>query len=283
MRLPIRCNGNYIVDFDQFFVHGREAAGGYGLVFSMRGNRQACQNTMVIFDLSLSISLADTRKPLAQSIPSSSRLIKCHNFTSSEQVFFEAVFTKEQISAIEDYRQEKDLKLQFGLRALIATGDEWFSDQDLADVTLTREQWLDALRNAGYRNTMLFEVPVPTVPDGLALVISKAQEFIEIGHYRDAVMQCRHLIEQVETIREDKKSSGTANNMAHGQNRRDMTAVQRLLSLREQLKNICQLGAHGSEEFTRSQAKTVLGMTMTLLAEPTVGFVTDAVSGGGQN
>lgn len=283
MRLPIRCNGNYIVDFDQFFVHGREAAGGYGFVFSMRGTRQACENKTAIFSLSLSISLADTRKSLAQSIPSSSQLIKCHNFANSEQVFFEVVFTKEQISAIEDYRQEQDLKLQFGLRSLIAKGEEWFSDQDLADVTLTREQWLDALKKAGYRNTMLFEVPVPTLPDGLALVISKAQEFIEIGHYRDAVMQCRHLIEQVETIREDKKSSGAANNMAHGQNRRDMTAIQRLLSLREQLKNICQLGAHGSEEFTRSQAKSVLGMTMTLLAEPTVGFVPDAVSGGEPN
>ena len=36
-------------------------------------------------------------------------------------------------------------------------------------------------------------------------------------------------------------------------------------------KNICQLGAHGTEEFTCSQAKAVLGMTMALLAEPTVG------------
>lgn len=51
-----------------------------------------------------------------------------------------------------------------------------------------------------------------------------------------------------------------------------MSSIERLLSLREQLKNVCQLGAHGSEEFTRSQAKAILGMTMTLLAEPTVGF-----------
>ena len=48
-----------------------------------------------------------------------------------------------------------------------------------------------------------------------------------------------------------------------------------LVSLREQLKNICQLGAHGTEEFTRSQAKAVLGMSMALLAEPTVGFASE--------
>lgn len=55
--------------------------------------------------------------------------------------------------------------------------------------------------------------------------------------------------------------------------RKNMSSDERLLSLREQLKNVCQLGAHGSESFTRSQAKAVLGMTMALLAEPTVGFV----------
>ncbi len=42
--------------------------------------------------------------------------------------------------------------------------------------------------------------------------------------------------------------------------------------MREQLKNVCQLGAHGDESFTRSQAKSILAMTMALLAEPTIGF-----------
>jgi hypothetical protein len=47
-----------------------------------------------------------------------------------------------------------------------------------------------------------------------------------------------------------------------------MTAIERILSLRKQIK----IGAHSSESFTRSQAKAVLGMTMALLAEPAVGF-----------
>lgn len=48
--------------------------------------------------------------------------------------------------------------------------------------------------------------------------------------------------------------------------------IKHLMDLREQLKNVCQLGAHGSEPFSQSQARTVLGMTKVLLAEPTVGF-----------
>src|SRR5690625_7830226 len=85
-------------------------------------------------------------------------------------------------------------------------------------------------------------------------------------------MQCRHIIEQIEKVREDKNQSSAANTKAHSKERKDMSSIERLLSVREQLKNVCQLGAHGSESFTRSQAKTVLAMTMALLAEPTVGF-----------
>lgn len=54
--------------------------------------------------------------------------------------------------------------------------------------------------------------------------------------------------------------------------REGMTPIERMLATRETLKSICHLGPHGSEQFTRSQAKAVLAMTLSLLAEPTIGF-----------
>lgn len=272
MRLPIRHNGNYLIEFDQLTIHGREAVGGYGFTFVVRGNRQARQQKMVIFDISLSVSVSGPIRPVTSSILASDRVIRCHNFASDQQIAFETVLTREQLNALEEYRQERDLKLSIGLRALIASGDEIEPSFDCTDITVPREHWLDALKNAGYRNTLLFEVPLPNAPGDFSALLSKAQEFIEIGHYKDAVMQCRHIVEQVETLREDRQASASANKMAHSSERKDMTSIERLLSLREQLKNICQLGAHGSEGFTRSQARTVLGMTMVLLAEPTVGI-----------
>ena len=272
MRLPISYNGNSIVEFENLTVHGRAAAGGYGFTFVLRGSRRACQTPTVLFDISLSVALDEPLRSLVISIPSSDRLIKCHEFPNSEQAAFETVLSQEQINALEEYRQEKDLKLSLSLKALVASDSQLVPSFDNSAITVPRQQWLDALRNAGYRNTLLFEIPLPKTSDDLNKIFSKAQEFIEIGHYKDAVMQCRHLVEQIEAIREDKRESGTANRKAHSPERTDMSATDRLLSLREQLKNVCQLGAHGSEEFTRSQAKAVLGMTMALLAEPTVGF-----------
>ena len=69
----------------------------------------------------------------------------------------------------------------------------------------------------------------------------------------------------------NKREAVAENCMAHSDSRKGMTSIERLLSLREQLKNVCQLGGHGREAFTRSQALSVLGMTMALVSEPTVG------------
>jgi hypothetical protein len=273
MRISIKNNGNGLVEFNQFSINGREAAGGYGFTFLLKGSRRGCENPMAIFDIRLSLALSAPVKPVLTSIPSSIQIIQCTQYpNNNEQLSFEVVLTKEQVNALEEHRQDKDLRFNIGLRALTSADNAQVASYEHEDVIVPREEWLGALNNAGFRQTILFEIPLPHETNELNNFYAKAQEFIESGHYKEAVIQCRHIIEQIESLREDKKQSGAANTKAHSNDRKNMSAIERLLSLREQLKNICQLGAHGSETFTRSQAKAVLGMTMTLVAEPTIGF-----------
>lgn len=274
MRISISENGDAIAEFDQLKIHGREALGGYAFTFVLRGTRKACEKNISIFDIRLSIALLEPIKPLVNLISTSNQCIQCHPYPNSgEQLAFEMVLTKEQINALEEYRQDNDLKLNFGLRALTLSGSVPTSSYDISDVIIQREQWLQALNSAGFRQTILFEVPLPSVSDDFTNLYSKAQCFIETGHYKESVIQCRHIIEKIEAIREDKAQSSEANKKAHNrQERQSMNSIERLLSIREQLKNVCQLGAHGDESFTRSQAKSILAMTMALLAEPTIGF-----------
>jgi hypothetical protein len=273
MRISINCNGSYLVEFGELLLAGRKSVGGYAFTFTLRGSRNVSEKPVDVINIGMSISLSNPPRPFIIYVPSAEQMIRCHtSANNSEQVSFEVILTKEQVNALEEYRHEQDLKLNIGLRALTLSNSGLLHSSDFSEASVPREQWLSALKNAGYRQTLLFEVPIPSSTDRLAAPISKAQEFIEIGHYKDAVMQCRHIIERIEELRDDKKESSAANSKAYSNERRDMSSIERLLSLREQLKNVCQLGAHGSEEFTRSQAKAILGMTMTLLAEPTVGF-----------
>lgn len=272
MRLAIRQNNSYIIEFDRLDVQGRSAVGGYAFTFIFRGSRHACEIPITILDISMGISLTNPAEPLVAAIPSSNQIVQCHGYpNNNEQLIFETILTKEQVNALEDCRQESELNLNVSLRALTFSSEGLLPSYEASNVVIPRELWLNALKNSGFRQTLLFEIPLPTVPESLATILSKAQEFIETGHYKDAVMQCRHVIEHIEMMRGDKNLSRDANSKAHGKERTSMSSIERLLSLREQLKNICQLGAHGSEDFTRSQAKAVLGITLALLAAPTVG------------
>lgn len=280
MRLSIARNGSNLIEFNQITISGRKAAGGYAFNFALRGPRRACESAMTILSIYLSVSLNNPARPLLFSVPSSVQLIPCPNYPNNdEQIHFETLLSKDQVCAIEEHRQEGDLVLNFGLRALTTSQDGPWPSLDIADFTIPREHWLKALSAAGYRDTLLFEIPVPINNTEISAVVSKAQEFIETGHYKDAVMQCRHVIELLEQLRDDKSQSAAANTKAHSGDRKEMSSIERLLSLREQLKNICQLGAHGSEAFTRSQARAIFGMTLALLAEPTVGLFEGQLSG----
>ncbi len=279
MRLSIRKNGDDVTNYNQVTINGWRAAGGYGFTIVLKGTSKAFPDPVFISSIRANLTLADPSLPLLKSLPASSQLVKCHSYSNeNEQLVFEFCLAKEQINVLEEHRKSGDLALNIGLHALVSGKGEVFDTYDAKTATIPREEWLTALKQSGFRQTLLFEVPVPYETDNLDLstLYAKAQEFIEIGHYKDAVMQCRHMIEHAEKVRNDSNQSKEANRNAQVRaTRQEMSANERMLSLREQIKNICQLGAHGSESFTRSQSKAVLGMTMALLAEPTVGFYSD--------
>src|SRR5690625_3014692 len=133
MRISIRNNSSYIIEFDRLIVSGREAAGGYAFSFTLRGSRPACSAPVSIFDISLSLSLSDPVRPLLTAVPSSTQVVQSHSFANnSEQIHFECVLTKGQVNAFEDYRLEGDLKLNVGLRALTTSGDGLLTSFDVA-------------------------------------------------------------------------------------------------------------------------------------------------------
>lgn len=212
--------------------------------------------------------------PIALSAQSSTQVIRCHENGYRENINFEIFLTKDQITAIEEYRQSGDLALSFALRAMTICEDDIRPSVEVSGYAIPRQEWLAALKGARFQDTFLLEIPVPEGSEEVRRLVSKAHEFMDHGHYKEAVGLCRNIIEALEVIRGDKEAAKKASRKLIGNSeRQSMTVVERMLAMRELLNNICHLGVHGDEPFSRSQARAVLSATLSVLAEPTVGFI----------
>ena len=275
MSLRINHNGMTIYELTTSKLTGREALGSFGFVLSMNFQQSRTDEVINVERLWCSVGFNLGLEMILPRVECSEGSFSTSvDYQNDQRLFFEFVLTGQQLETIEARRGDGDLALKIGLRASTrTTGEE--TVQTLSDESLTvpREEWLKALENSGYRKTLLFELPVAHMDDHADTLVHRAQYLIDTGLYKEAVIQCRHIIEHVEELRGDKQASMNANKDSQDRVKRmDMSVEARMLSMREYVKNICQLGGHGHEQFTRSQARAVLAMTLALLSEPTVGF-----------
>lgn len=275
MSLRIAHRGTSVYEFSSSQITGRSVIGSFGFVLSMTFQQRHTDEIVHVERLWCSVGLNSGLEMILPRVECSEGPFSASvGYQNDQRLFFEFVLTGQQLEAIEARRGEGDLVLKIGLRASTRTAGE-HTVQTLSDESLTvrREEWLNALENSGYRKTLLFELPLAHMDDHADTLVQRAQYLIDTGLYKEAVMQCRHIIEHVEELRGDKQASMNANKESQDRVKRmDMSIEARMLSMREHVKNICQLGGHGHEQFTRSQARAVLSMTMALLSEPTVGF-----------
>lgn len=275
MSLRINHNGMTIYELTTSKLTGREALGSFGFVLSMNFQQSRTDEVINVERLWCSVGLNLGLEMILPRVECSEGSFSTSvDYQNDQRLFFEFVLTGQQLETIEARRGDGDLALKIGLRASTRTAGEE-TVQTLSDESLTvpREEWLKALENSGYRKTLLFELPVAHMDDHADTLVHRAQYLIDTGLYKEAVIQCRHIIEHVEELRGDKQASMNANKDSQDRVKRmDMSVEARMLSMREHVKNICQLGGHGHEQFTRSQARAVLAMTLALLSEPTVGF-----------
>ncbi|MGR0278824.1 hypothetical protein ACUM5Y_07230 [Marinomonas dokdonensis] len=266
--------GSYrLVEFNQASIRGLNALGENSFVLSLQGARTT--EKARILNIRISIFSKGDRNNIASNLSSNEQLIELNGHPGNQSLSFSVSLTNEQLLAIEDYRQFGDLALHCRLEALVLSedGDIRQSNSD-SDYHIPQQEWVKALNQSGFQDSYLYEIPLPATISDIKAMLSKAQSCIDIGDYQNAVMECRRIIERVEELRGDHSQARTASNKLKDNGlRKGMTANERALALREGVKNICQLGAHGSEEFSRSQARMILGMTLTLLSEPTVGSV----------
>lgn len=273
MWLEISRDSYRLVEFNQVSIRGLNALGKNSFVLHLQGPRTT--EKARVLNIRLSILSKGDRNDIASNLSSNEQLIELNGYSGNQSLSFNLSLSNEQLLAVEDYRQFGDLGLHFRLEALVLCGDDEIkSSYSDIDYYIPQQEWVSALNQSGYHDTYLYEIPLPATSPDIKSMLSKAQSCIDIGDYQNAIMECRRIIELVEILRKDKNAASTANKKLQNNDlRMSMTVNERILALREGVKNICQLGAHGNEDFSRTQARLVLGMTLALLSEPTVGCI----------
>ncbi|PKN67823.1 MAG: hypothetical protein CVU57_01010 [Deltaproteobacteria bacterium HGW-Deltaproteobacteria-15] len=217
----------------------------------------------------------DKTKLLGKAIPERPIVIQTFPHSHRNSISFYLDLTPAQIEALEEVRKGEDLFFCFDMKGEGYKDDQHWEAWDQLTIPVNRKTWTDVLRQIGYADFLLFEIPVPhsNSPAELKNAIAsleKARDHFLAGSYDDTVANCRKSLESIEKGLNEETAQKEA--VRHYQRNRDeMSKEERQLFLREALKRYTHLAHHTSEtganfRFDRAEANMVMGVTAALVS-----------------
>ena len=118
--------------------------------------------------------------------PESLQPFTVSQYARKGHVLHDLPLSRQGLEALERHRNGLGVSLAVNLQAEVRRGAD--VQRAWADLTCTSNvsQWVEALDQAGYRRTLLFEVPIPAEPAGLGSAIElleTARHLLVSGHY----------------------------------------------------------------------------------------------------
>ena len=254
-------------------VGGYEIAIGLDLTVNADNDASAAPRRAAIIGARISVSggegqthrlgFARPEEPFAiTSKPFTSRVTHSHRFHLHPS----------QLSALETLRGTEDLTFDLLVIGTGVDGQHEHQVQDNSQVSVPRSEWIDMLRDAGARDIMLLEVPLPLASpsddsDEVRIALLKAEGQFRTGDYTGCIASCRTVIQE-------------AGQRGHGQrqwapkaldrlagDRKAMTKSDRESALWAILRHYAHLAHHGTGEggvpdFTRADAQFVFRLTV---------------------
>jgi len=144
-------------------------------------------------------------------------------------------------------------------------------------VSVNQSEWIRLLKAANYVEILIFEIPIPrfSTAGSQASVaaaadhLQRARDLFLAGHYEETVGKCRLSLEAItKALAEEQQQSEAVATFT--QRRRDMSAKERLLLLREAARHYTHPAHHDvngvpASAYSRTDAMTILGITAALL------------------
>lgn len=261
-------HGFRVAELREVKVNGLPGIGVYTLILNMHFTAMQLKTEVAVKNISVRLEWGDNaQRMIGVAVPDSST-IRISPYSTDIQVGFRLPIAAAQIEDIERRRNGAGFKLALWFAAELEQAGQSKSNYGQHEFPVQQQDWIEALSRMEYRRTMLFELPIPSSDDPIGLLVAKAQASLHKGEYDQAVALCRQAIEKTEGLASDKSAASRAVNK-YRDDRKGMDTTERLLFLRESLKNTTHLAAHASENhsgYSRDQAKAILGTAIALLS-----------------
>lgn len=261
-------NGYRIAELREPKVSGLPGIGCYTLVLNLHFNVTPPKVETIVRNVSIRLEWGDGAQRMIGVASPDSQATRITEHSSEMMIGFRLPLTGTQIKGIEQRRNGAGFKLVLWFMAEVEQAGKIQSKNDRHEFEVRQQDWVEALGRMEYRRTMLFELPVPNSDAPTGELVAKAQAFLHKGEYDQAVILCRQAIEKTEELAGDKSAAGRTVDK-YRDHRKEMDTTERLLFLRESLKNATHLAVHHSQNhngYSRDQAMAILGATISLLS-----------------
>lgn len=209
-------------------------------------------------------------KLLGFAVPEAAITIKPTSSQLSGTLLFEMLLTSQVIETIEKIRGGGNLVFNLNVIGEYQDSQNRLSDSDSIKYYVNQKSWIDALKQMGYGNTLLFELPIDLEPNEAVstaiLALEDARAHLYYGQYDQVVAQCRLALDSV------KPKQSDLNAALHGlkNNKDKMTKYQRVINIYHAVRHLTHLAHHLNNDnecvsFTRNEAIMVLGATSALI------------------
>lgn len=183
-----------------------------------------------------------------------------------------------RVRAIEDVRNGGDLSFVVAISCAVVGSKAVAPNMAMGDLyfQVNQRTWIDALKQMGYGDFLLFEIPIPmphaTEELKQAVVkLTKAREHLWAGHYDEVVAACRVCLESITKGLKETDDMKNARNAYAAAGRKSMSQAERFLFLREAATYVAHTAHHTDEtgasaSFDRKDAICMLGVTAAILS-----------------
>ena len=178
-----------------------------------------------------------------------------------EEISFAAELDRAKLDALEEIRKAGHITLNFHLLADVKTAEKIDVGEATVSSRVVSAAWTEILEQMGYQETLVIEVPLPTsVREGpireACQHLRSAQRAFQDGKYREAIGQCRDVLDSLDRARGDATPEGDDSAKARAgpapTNQKQMSKDERFDGIGRALKTVSNLARHADDIASRT-------------------------------